>query len=353
LIGRGPIRVSHVLAMTLLTAGFVGASFMTHPAALASTTSGAASAQASSSNAHAVTFQSNGTIAQLTTNAATVGDLLRERNVTVGPRDYLSPQVEVPLSDGLVVIYRAAVPVTVQTSHLRVATISAAEDVGALLAEQHVLVGPDDVVWPALADPVPANGVVRVQHVVAWERNEHHAIAAQTIHHVDFSMAPGTSRTLTKGASGERIVTVRFTQREGAYVVRSVVASHVVRKPRPRVIVDGVGEYDAFARFAAHGVERTVFIAQSAMQMVATAYTADCAGCSGRTAIGRPAGHGIVAVDPRIIPLGTRLFIPGYGAALAGDTGGSIHGNRIDLGFNSWRDAMLFGRRQVTVYRLK
>ncbi|MBV8655919.1 MAG: 3D domain-containing protein, partial [Candidatus Eremiobacteraeota bacterium] len=69
--------------------------------------------------------------------------------------------------------------------------------------------------------------------------------------------------------------------------------------------------------------------------------------------IGRPAGHGIVAVDPSVIPLGTRLFIPGYGLAIAGDTGGAIRGFRIDLGFNSERDALLFGRREVTVYRLK
>jgi 3D (Asp-Asp-Asp) domain-containing protein len=60
-----------------------------------------------------------------------------------------------------------------------------------------------------------------------------------------------------------------------------------------------------------------------------------------------------VAVDPRVIPMGTRLFIPGYGVAIAGDTGGAIRGNRIDLGFNSLSDALRFGRRAVTVYRLK
>jgi 3D (Asp-Asp-Asp) domain-containing protein len=87
--------------------------------------------------------------------------------------------------------------------------------------------------------------------------------------------------------------------------------------------------------------------------MVATAYSAACAGCSGLTASGRPAGLGVVAVDPRFIPLGTHLFIPGYGHAFAGDTGGAIHGNRIDLGFNSERDAMTFGRRPVVVYVLK
>ncbi len=86
--------------------------------------------------------------------------------------------------------------------------------------------------------------------------------------------------------------------------------------------------------------------------MVATAYTAGCAGCSGYTASGYRAGHGIVAVDPGVIPLGTRLYIPGYGFALAGDTGGAIHGNRIDLGFDSISDAVQFGRRPVKVYTL-
>ena len=73
----------------------------------------------------------------------------------------------------------------------------------------------------------------------------------------------------------------------------------------------------------------------------------------GTTAIGRRAGYGIVAVDPRIIPLGTKLYIIGYGFAVAGDTGGAILGHRIDLGFDSLHGALLFGRRDVTVYRIK
>jgi len=64
------------------------------------------------------------------------------------------------------------------------------------------------------------------------------------------------------------------------------------------------------------------------------------------------AGHGIVAVDPGVIPLGTKLYIPGYGFAIAGDTGGAIVGHRIDLGFDSLNDAMEFGRRPVKVYTL-
>jgi 3D (Asp-Asp-Asp) domain-containing protein len=93
--------------------------------------------------------------------------------------------------------------------------------------------------------------------------------------------------------------------------------------------------------------------AGSALKMIATAYTAGCYGCSGITATGSRAGQGIVAVDPRIIPLGTRLYVPGYGKAIAGDTGGAIKGLRIDLGFNSLADALRFGRREITVYVLR
>jgi 3D (Asp-Asp-Asp) domain-containing protein len=186
-----------------------------------------------------------------------------------------------------------------------------------------------------------------------WIRDEKHAIAPSTLHRYDTTLAPGTSRTISRGTPGERDVIVRFTQRDDGSVQRWVVAAHITRKPRPRIVALGADESAAFAAFETRGIARMELVAQSAMHMVATAYTADCAGCGGITAIGRPAGHGIVAVDPRVIPLGTRLFIPGYGAAIAGDTGGAIRGLRIDLGFDSVREAMLFGRRAVTVYRLR
>ena len=70
------------------------------------------------------------------------------------------------------------------------------------------------------------------------------------------------------------------------------------------------------------------------------------------TASGMPAQYGIAAVDTDVIPLGTRLYIPGYGEAIAADTGGAIYGNRIDLCMNSYGEAMNFGRRYVTVYVL-
>ncbi|MBV8285230.1 MAG: DUF348 domain-containing protein [Candidatus Eremiobacteraeota bacterium] len=351
MIGRGPLRLSHVLVVALLTAVFVWAGFVTHPsAAFASAGDGATAAPLAP---HSVTLEANGAPVQTTSDAATVGDFLRERNLSVGPHDYVYPDQDVPLSDGLAVTYRAAVSVTIETAHDRVAVTSSADDVGSLLEEENIRLDAGDRVQPPLDAALPANGVVRIVHVVAWQRTERSAIEPQTIHRLDFSITPGSSRVLARGSRGEREDVVRFERLDGGPVTRTVVSSHVLRKARPQIVADGIDEYEAFARMEQRGVERTAYLAESALQMVATAYTAGCYGCSGITAIGRPAGHGIVAVDPSVIPLGTRLFIPGYGLAIAGDTGGAIRGLRIDLGFNSERDALLFGRREVTVYRLK
>ena len=89
------------------------------------------------------------------------------------------------------------------------------------------------------------------------------------------------------------------------------------------------------------------------MGMEATAYLPTDGSAEGITAMGIPATYGIVAVDPDIIPLGSRVYIPGYGEALAADTGGAIYGYRIDLCMENYYEAMDFGRRTVTVFVLK
>ncbi len=70
------------------------------------------------------------------------------------------------------------------------------------------------------------------------------------------------------------------------------------------------------------------------MRVYATHYDSHCLGCNEWTAIGMRQGKGVIAVDPKVIPMRSKLYIPGYGPAIAGDTGGAIKGNIIDLGFD-------------------
>ncbi len=80
------------------------------------------------------------------------------------------------------------------------------------------------------------------------------------------------------------------------------------------------------------------------MNVTATGYS-----IHGRTATGAPAGWGVVAVDPSVIPLGTRMTIPGYGEGIAADTGSAVSGSTIDLWFPTTSQALAWGRRTVTI----
>ena len=84
----------------------------------------------------------------------------------------------------------------------------------------------------------------------------------------------------------------------------------------------------------------------------ATAYSPEQPYLSPYTFSGIPFTTGIVAVDPSVIPLGTYIYVPGFGLFLAADTGGAIVGKSVDLSFDTIREAIQFGRRDVTVYVL-
>lgn len=86
------------------------------------------------------------------------------------------------------------------------------------------------------------------------------------------------------------------------------------------------------------------------LSMQATAYTANSITATGTTPVRNPNGLSTIAVDPRVIPLGSKVYVVGYGYAVAADTGGAIKGNIIDLFLNSNQECINWGRRNVTVY---
>lgn len=229
-----------------------------------------------------------------------------------------------------------------------------AQSVRELLAREDIAYNVHDRISPAPSDALARDAIIHVTHVTSWIARVREAIAPRIKKVYDFTLPAGKQRVIDPGSSGTKEVTIAYSQPDRTRAPqRHFIAARVLRHPREKVIAEGIGEYASFEHLAKRSIDSTYRLATSALTMIATAYTANCFGCSGITAIGRAAGHGIVAVDPRVIPLGTHLYIPGYGQAVAGDTGGAIRGNRIDLGFNSHGDAMSFGRRPITVYVLK
>ncbi|MDB5070804.1 MAG: hypothetical protein JWM87_1915 [Candidatus Eremiobacteraeota bacterium] len=301
-----------------------------------------------------VTLVHDGLSETIETQAATAEDLLAERGLVRTPQDALSVDPARPIVDGETVTYRAAVPVTVVIDGTPRTLRSAAPTVADLLIQQAVVFDRHDAVSPAPSSLVENDTVVTVKHVDSWTETVRKKLAARVVKRWAFTLPAGRTKVVEPGAPGVGETAYAVTRTPDRKTVRrTALVSRVLRAPRARIVAEGIGEYTALSSLAAKGIAGTLRLASSALSMVATAYTAGCSGCSGMTASGRPAGHGVVAVDPRVIPLGTRMYIPGYGHAVAGDTGGSIHGNRIDLGFNSNAEANQFGRRPITVYLIK
>jgi 3D (Asp-Asp-Asp) domain-containing protein len=290
----------------------------------------------------------------LETRALSVNDLLLEEHIVRSSDDALDVAPDAPVTDGETIHYRAAATVTLVVDGIPQTIRTTAPTVGALLESQKIPFDAHDAVVPSAGAGLGPDQTVDVEHVSSWIERQDKSIAPPVHHVASLSLALGATKVVAAGLPGIRetsYLLVRNADRS-APPIRTIIASRVLRPARPRIIAAGIGEYQAFANLALRGFDGTIRLAKAAMAMVATAYTANCSGCSGITKLGLQAGHGIVAVDPSVIPLGTHLYIPGYGRAVAGDTGGSIHGNRIDLGFNSSSDAMQFGRRAVVVYLL-
>jgi uncharacterized protein YabE (DUF348 family) len=321
--------------------------------AAASQASAPAAADDSSTLPISVSFVYDGRQTPVTTHARTVEAFLSERDLHALPGDYLSEPLQAALVDGMQLTYRPAVDVSIHIGKSVRVVRSTAGCVAELLAEQRIGLGAFDRVEPRVDEPLAAGTDVRVTRIDAWTAHERRRIVQRIVRQADANLAPDATRVLDPGAPGERDVVVRYERRDGGSETSTVLASHVLRQPRPKIIARGIAAYASLARVAEQGFASAVRLAGSALHMIATAYTGGCYGCSGVTATGVRAGLGVIAVDPSVIPLGTKLFIPGYGRAVAGDTGGSIVGHRIDLGFNNSVEALRWGRRPVTVYVLR
>ncbi|MBC7319301.1 G5 domain-containing protein [bacterium] len=160
------------------------------------------------------------------------------------------------------------------------------------------------------------------------------------------SIPYGATRT-EPGKPGEVEIYWRVYKRGNRILDKQKFKEVVISRPKPQIVYIGRGYMLA---------SRGQFAGKPYLDMIATAYDPGPRSCGtyadGYTSIGLKAGYGVVAVDPSVIPLGKKLYIEGYGYAIAGDVGRAIKGLRIDLGFDTYREAINFGVRKVRVYIL-
>jgi 3D (Asp-Asp-Asp) domain-containing protein len=228
------------------------------------------------------------------------------------------------------------------------AWITFATTVGDALQDANVCLGPHDIVTPTRTQPLMPGMTVVVKHVRYELRTEMCPLPFRTVFKMSADVSPGR---ITKGHSGKpgmlkKTFEAKFVN--DGFVSRRLIAATVVRAPVNDETLAGIRVRMARALPSRGGLYQRL----RCIDMVATGYSPHEGSCTGRCATGMPAGYGVVAVDPRIIRLGAKLYIEGYGYAVAGDVGSAIKGRRIDLGHTTHREASNVGRRGVRVWIL-
>ncbi len=285
------------------------------------------------------------------TLAETVGEALRDAQITIYLGDEIQPSLGSRVSSGLRVFIRRSTPVSLLADGVLYKTRTQSENVGDMLTEVGVgLTGLDEVSPPlgAALYPDMQIQIVRVREEIEVEEK----IAPFGTEWVGDRALPIDTIIDRPGAEGITRRRFRVLLRDGQVVERKLEDMWVAQEPRNRVRVYGQ-KIEPKTFVAEDGQEITYW---RTIRMRATSYSASTAGVSpsapwhGFTRTGDRMRKGVVAVDPRIIPLHTKVYVPGYGFGDALDTGGNIQFRRIDLGYDDHN--LVLWSRWVDVYLL-
>jgi len=284
------------------------------------------------------------------TAADTVDELLKEAEITVTSDDIVVPSLSSEIKNGDEIKIRRAKTVnfvygknqkTIKTTMDTVADVMDAYK--NLFGEKYELES------PAAGTHISNNITINVKVMESRVDTRTEPVDFDTKYVDDPDAEKGVESVSQEGTAGTVEIKTEFMYYDGAPVGSKEVSRTVVTAPVDKIISVGTKEPEPVAEvYQAQTIDGYEY--SDAISMVSTAYTPYDAGCGSRTSTGAIAQKGVVAIDPRVIPYGTKLYIPGYGVAVAADCGGAIKGNRIDLCYSSLNEAYSWGRRNVTVY---
>lgn len=304
-----------------------------------------------------ITVVVDGRSLDMKTQARDVGSLLAECEIPVDSADLVSPARETRLHDGDTVVVRHSIPVTLDLSGNRVDV----DVVGETVADALIAVGADPssnpAVEPSLDTSLQARMTIVVPDVFVRISRAEAKVQAPERMRKDSSMPVGTKRVIVAGTSGRVMRVYRSLVLNGAEGSPVLVAEYALLKPQARIVAVGTAKPKPKSPLSLVSHKKKSTRSKSPapagagreVRVEATGYSARQPGLSEHTATGRLARHGVIAVDPHFIPLGTRVYVPGYGYAVAADTGGAINGRRIDLCFNTVDEAIQWGRRSIRI----
>ena len=298
-----------------------------------------------------VSIVDGGAATQVETTARTVGEALWRAGYRLFRADEARPALDSAVTPSLTITLNRARPIVVQADGRTLQTRTRRAAVGEALAEAGLALVGEDYSVPAADQPLPADGVIRVVRVRTDVLTDQAILPYETVYQALSEMEIDHITQIQAGVNGVKQRRTRVRYEDGVEVSRAAEGERLAQTPTPRVIGYGT-----------QIVVRTLDTADGpieywrAFTMYATAYSPARSGTPptakwyGITASGKPLTKGLAAIDRRLIPFGTQMYVPGYGFAEAADTGGGVKGRWIDLGYDdsnyvSWHQI-------VTVYFL-
>ena len=287
---------------------------------------------------------------------------LDEAGVEADPDEYYTTQTEEGVYD---ITVKRDDAVTVVNCGEQMDILIQDDTVGALLERAGIATGDGYVVSCAL-DAEPVDGMtITVDHIVTNEETYTVEVPFMVSTVEDPTLPEGEEKILTEGVAGQVMYTAKVEYRNAEEVSREIIDQQAIRQTQNQVVAVGTGE-EVGKKAKKPLIGDDVIVLPSGEVLTyykkdtykATAYTQYDEGCHGTTACMTPVKWGVVAVDPDLIPYGTRMFIVNkkgnfvYGIGTAEDCGGAIQGKRLDLYMPTLTEAYKYGRQDVTVYFL-
>jgi len=301
----------------------------------------------------------DGKAIEVITLKSNVNQILKNNNIALGSKDQITVSLDSEVKDGDKIYIKKAVNVKVKVDGKELNIQTAENTIADMLKAENIVLGAEDKITPLKSDSLKSGLQVQITRVNTDILQETKAIDFATEIKNSNELDKGVKKVIQTGKTGEKVITSSVVYENGKEISRKLVSEKIKSQPVKQIVALGtVGVYTSSRGADIRYTEK--------LRVRATAYTADynSTGKSpgdpyfGITSTGvraerNPNGYSTVAVDPRVIPLGSKLWIDGYGYAIAEDIGGAIKGNHIDLFFSSSDEMWDWGSRSVDVFIVK
>jgi uncharacterized protein YabE (DUF348 family) len=276
-----------------------------------------------------------GMVRTIWTQADTVEGALVENGILVNEGDEALPGLDAAIQPGMRIVLRRATPITIVVDGETIAARTHEKTVGDALRDAGVVVMGEDKVHPPLDAELRPNDVIQVTRIEEKLEYEEELLPFETVWEPDDDLLIDTRRVGSDGHPGVLRRRYRVRYEDGQEVSRELEDEWVAQEPERKVILYG-----------RKIVPRTAMTPDGPitywrkLRAYTTSYSPSRSGTDpslpwyGHTRLGYRAGKGVVGVDPSVINMSQKLYVPGYGFAIAGDTGSGLDGKHVDLGFD-------------------